>query len=163
MADSTSPSTPPSSLDTPQLEFADVPFYAETVTLLKSVRDHDFDTLAALCDDDFGIVDAGPDQTPVAVPDRAGWEAWFRGLFAQLDAMGADTDSHITGLQSSVTSEMGFSVLYFDQFLFFAGERARFECTATIVWKLTESGWKEARWHVSILSADVPEVLAAAG
>ena len=151
-----------SPLDNPPEELADVPFLEETVTLLRSVRDHDFDTLAALCDDDFGIVDAGPDQQPIAIRDRAGWEGWFRGLFAQLDAMGAQTDSRITGLESSVGADMGFSVLYFDQLLHIADMTATFECTATIVWKLTSEGWKEARWHVSILSADVPEALAAA-
>ena len=148
--------TTTSPLDNPPQELVDIPFFEETVTLLRSVRDHDFDTLAALCDDDFGIVDAGPDQQPVAIRDRAGWEGWFRGLFAQLDAMGAETDSRITGLESSVGTDMGFSVLYFDQLLHVAG------ITATIVWKLTNDGWKEARWHVSILSADVPAALAAA-
>ena len=150
-----------SPLDNPPQHLTEVPFFDQTVTLLKSVRDHDFDTLAALCDDDFGIVDAGPDQMPVAIRDRAGWEGWFRGLFGQLDAMGAQTDSRITGLESSVGTDMGFSVLYFDQLLHIAGMTATFDCTATIVWKMTPDGWKEARWHVSILSGDVPEALAA--
>jgi hypothetical protein len=151
-----------SPLEDPPAHLTDVPFFEETVTLLRSVRDHDFDTLAALCDDDFGIVDAGPDQKPVAIRDRAGWEGWFRGLFGQLDALAAATDSRITGLESSVGTDMGFSVLYFDQMLHVAGMTATFDCTATIVWKLTPDGWREARWHVSILSADVPEALAAA-
>ena len=158
----TAPEMTASPLDEPSSPFSDTPFFDETVTLLRSVRDHDFDTLAALCDDDFGIVDAGPDQQPVAIRDREGWEAWFHGLFGQLDAMGAATDSRITGLESSVGADMGFSVLYFDQLLYIAGLTASFECTATIVWKLTPDGWKEARWHVSILSADIPDELAAA-
>lgn len=57
---------------------------------------------------------------------------------------------------------MGFSVLYFDQLLHVAGMTATFDCTATIVWQLTPDGWRKARWHVSILSADVPEELATA-
>lgn len=69
----TAPEMTKSPVDQPRSQFADTPFFEETVTLLRSVRDHDFDTLAALCDDAFGIVDAGPDQQPVAIRDRSGW------------------------------------------------------------------------------------------
>ena len=51
----TAPNRPTDSmLDEPLQHFADAPFFAETLTLLRSVRDHDFETLAALRDDDFG-------------------------------------------------------------------------------------------------------------
>lgn len=48
------------------------------------MREHDFDTLTGLCDDDFGIVDIAPDGSGVPIRTRAGWEAWFRG--GHLDA-----------------------------------------------------------------------------
>ena len=73
--------------------WADSPFFAETVELLRSVRDHDFDSLAELCDDDFGIVDLDPSGGSVMVRNRAEWEGWFQNLFAQLSAIGAATDS----------------------------------------------------------------------
>ena len=60
------------------------PFYAETVQLFAHVRDHAFEPLAALCDDDFGIVDINAEGGTLVVRNRAEWEAWFRGLFAQL-------------------------------------------------------------------------------
>jgi len=44
-----------SPLDEPPADLAGTPFFEETLALLRSVRDHDFDTLANLCDDDFVI------------------------------------------------------------------------------------------------------------
>jgi len=28
---------------------------------------------------------------------------------------------------------------------------------ATIIWKSTPDGWREARWHASVISTDIPE------
>jgi len=148
-----------SPLDDPPARFVDTPFFGETVTLLRSVRDHDFDTLAALCDDDFGIVDIDPEGHARPIRDRAGWEAWFRELFATLDAMGATTDSTIDGYQAMVEGTMGYSVLDFTQTLVVGDLRASFECVATIIWKQTGRGWQEARWHASVISSDIPAEL----
>ena len=148
-----------STLDTPDPRFVDVPFYDETVTLLRSVRDHDFDTLAALCDDDFGIVDVDPAGQARPIRDRAGWEAWFHELFATLDSMHAATDSTIVDYQAVAGVDLGYSVLDFTQTLAVGDHVATFECVATIVWKRTDAGWREARWHASVISADVPEAL----
>lgn len=151
--------TAPSPLDDPPPHFADSPFFDETVTLLRSVRDHDFDTLAALCDDDFGIVDVDPAGQPRPIRDRAGWEAWFTELFGTLDAMGAATDSRIDDYQAIHSGTMGYSVLDFTQTLTVGDHRASFECVATIIWKHTDQGWREARWHASVISSDVPTEL----
>ena len=148
-----------SMLDQPPDRFADVAFFTETVTLLRSVRDHDFDTLAALCDDDFGIVDVDPSGAARPIRDRAGWEAWFHELFSTLDAMGASTDSRIDDYQAIATADMGYSVLDFTQTLTVGTAVASFECIATIVWKHTADGWRESRWHASVISSDVPEAL----
>lgn len=141
--------------------FSDQPFFAETVELLRSVRDHDFDRLAALCDDDFGIVDLDPTGSNVMVRTRAEWEAWFQRLFSELTAAEADTDSIITNYQALESSDMGYGVVEFTQTLTVAGFTASFDCVVTIIWKRTEDGWKESRWHVSLLSKDVPPELAA--
>ena len=141
-------------------EWAQAPFFDLTVSLLRSVRDHDFGTLADLCDDDFGIVDLDPQGRNVMVRTRAEWETWFHHLFAELDAAAAETDSTITNYQAIEGADLGYSVMEFAQSLSLAGHRATFDCVATIVWKLTPQGWREARWHVSLLSSDVPEALA---
>jgi ketosteroid isomerase-like protein len=154
------PAVPSASpLDTPPSRLAAEPFFAETVTLLRSVRDHDFETLAALCDDDFGIVDVDPSGAARPIRDRAGWEQWFHELFATLTAMDASTDSTIDDFRSIVSGDLGWSVLDFTQTLSVGAFVARFECVATIIWKHTPDGWREARWHASVISSDVPDEL----
>jgi ketosteroid isomerase-like protein len=137
-------------------------FFTETLTLLRSVRDHDFDTLAALCDDDFGIVDIDPSGAARPIRDRAGWEAWFHELFATLNAMGASTDSRIDDYRSIDAGDLGYSVLDFTQTLEVDEHVASFECVATIIWKRTPDGWREARWHASVISSEVPDELRSA-
>ncbi len=145
-----------SPLDRPYPEHESKPFFAETITLLRSVRDHDFDTLAGLCDDDYGIVDIAPDGTNVAIRTREEWEGWFHGLFGQLTAMGADTDSEILAYDAVGAESMGYSVLEFRQTLKVGDLVASFDCMTTIVWKKADGVWREARWHGSVLSSDVP-------
>jgi ketosteroid isomerase-like protein len=152
----------PSPLDHPPTRFADQPFYTETVSLLRAVRDHDLPSLASLCDDDFGIVDVDPAGSARPVRDRAEWEAWFTELFATLDALDAGTDSEILDYRAIRDGTLGWAALEFRQTLTCDGATATFDCVATLVWKLTADGWREARWHASVVSADVPEQLAAA-
>jgi ketosteroid isomerase-like protein len=154
--------TDTSPLDRPPAELLDEPFFAETLTLLRSVRDHDFDTLAALCDDDFGIVDIAPDGSAVPVRTRAEWEGWFHQLFSTLRAMGASTDSRIDDYQVLVTDALAYSVVEFRQTLAVDELVATFDCVATIIWKRTADGWRESRWHCSVIASDVPEELRAA-
>jgi len=151
-----------SPLDTPPAQHMDKPFFAETVSLLRAVRDHDFDTLATLCDDDFGIVDIAPDGSGVPIRTRAEWEAWFRDrLFPQLEQMGAVTDSEITGYEAIESGDMGYSVLDFRQTLEVSGLVATFDCIATLIFKRTPDGWRESRWHCSVISSDIPDALVA--
>ncbi len=53
-----------SPLDEAPARLADAAFLAETVTDLHSVGDRDSDTLAALCDDDFGTDELRPAGAP---------------------------------------------------------------------------------------------------
>lgn len=142
-------------------EFAGQPFFSETVELLRCVRDHDFDSLAALCDDDFGIVDLDPTGSNVMIRTRAEWEAWFKRLFSELSAGGMGTDSVITNYQALEGADMGFGVVEFTQYLTLGDLVAEFDCVTTIVWKATPDGWREARWHVSLLDTRIPPELAA--
>lgn len=61
------------------------PYFTHTVELLRCVRDHDFDVLAALCDE-LDVVD--PDQRGLNVMERTGegWKAWSTPLLGELDA-----------------------------------------------------------------------------
>lgn len=156
----TTPTQTQSWLDSaPTSTWAGEAFFAETVELLRSVRDHDFDSLAVLCDDDFGIVDLDQSGASVMIRTRAEWEAWFHRLFAELDAAAAATDSEILNYDAVAGTDLGYSVVEFRQSLTAGGQTGLFDCVATIVWKRTEAGWKEARWHVSLLSADIPEAM----
>jgi hypothetical protein len=141
-------------------QWNDRPYFAETVELLRCVRDHDFDSLAALCDDDFGIVDLDQSGSSVMVRTRDEWEAWFRRLFTELDAMAAATDSEILSYDAIQTADLGYSVVEFRQTLTLGDMVASFDCVSTIIWKRTEQGWQESRWHVSLLSSDIPPEMA---
>jgi hypothetical protein len=46
---------------------------------------------------------------------------------------------------------MGYSVVDFDQVFIGQGKRLRFSVLATIIWKRAGDGWKEARYHSSML------------
>ncbi|HYN28612.1 MAG TPA: nuclear transport factor 2 family protein [Dermatophilaceae bacterium] len=130
------------------------PFYDLTVRLLGHVRDHDLPALAALCDDDFGIVEITTTGGSLVIRDRAGWEAWFGGLFAQLDAMQARTWSEVTGYEAVVSGDMGYSVVDFHQMLVTEEESLRFTVIATIIWKRVDGGWRESRYHSSLLGVE---------
>jgi len=127
------------------------PFFDLTAEMFRCVRDHDFVTLADLCDDDFGIIDINVTGGAQVIRDRAGWEGWFRGLFAQLEEMGASTWSEITRYEAVKAADMGYGVVDFDQVFIAGGKRQRFSVLATIVWKRVGDGWKESRYHSSLL------------
>ena len=161
--------TPPSST-TPdatvrslaELADDDAPFAAETAELFAAVRDHDLPTLAARCDDDHGIVDLNPTGGSEVIRDRAEWETWFVQLFAQLDAMDADTDTEILRYDAVDWGATGMSVVEFVQTLTVGGSTGRFRCIVTIVWKRDGDRWVEARWHASLLDTELPDGFGAA-
>ncbi len=127
------------------------PFFDLTRTMLDCVRDHNFRDLAQICDDDFGIIDINTAGGSEIIRDRAGWEAWFQGLFVQIDAMQAQTWSEITGYEAVRAGDMGYSVVDFDQVFIAGGKRMRFAVIATIIWKRAGEVWKEARYHSSLV------------
>lgn len=131
--------------------FRKKPFFELTVVLLNSVRDHDFEHLASMCDDDYGIIDINMDGGSEIIRDRATWENWFQRLFSQLDSMNAQTWSEITGYESYMRSDLGYSVVDFDQMLVVGDKTMRFSVIATIVWKKEADGWKESRYHSSLV------------
>jgi hypothetical protein len=131
------------------------PLRKETELLFTCVSNHDFDTLAQLCDDDFGIIDLDTNGKNVLIHDRAGWENWFHSLFARLTEMDAKTYTEIRNYEVLAHDTMAYSVVQFDQFLEVNQQKLKFFCTATIIWKNTPNGWKESRWHVSLIDGPV--------
>jgi len=129
----------------------DKPFYAETRKLIDYVSQHDLDKLAALCDDDFGIVDIDPEGKSVVIKDREGWENWFHSLFAKLKELKAETWTEIVDYNVLTGRDLAYSVVYFDQYFQTAEQKLKFHCLTTIIWKNTANGWKESRWHSSML------------
>lgn len=146
-----------SALDDPPQRFVHRPFYAETLALLEARRDHDLDRLDALCDDEYGIVDADLTGGPRAVRNRVEWERWHLGSFATLDSLGAVTDIEVLTYKASRHGSLGFSVVEFRRTVEVAEHTAVFDHVATVVWKRTPTGWREARWHTSVVSSIVPE------
>ncbi len=128
------------------------PFFEMTSKMLECVSLYDFDTLSGICDDDFGIVDINTKGGSEIIRNRKGWEEWFRNLFQQLDQMKATTWSEITRYEAVQMVEMGYSVVDFDQLLIVDNQTMRFCVIATIIWKQTPEGWKEARYHSSLIS-----------
>ena len=146
-----------SPLDNPPSRFAHRPFYAETLTLLRGVRDSDLETLSRLCDDDYGIFDVDPSGQPRVIRTRVEWERWFHEVFATLDALNATIDSEILSYKATRDDQLSYSVVEFRQFLTTGEHTATVDCIATIIWKQTNRGWREARWHASVISSDVPD------
>ena len=127
------------------------PFFRLTVELLDCVRDHNFERLSAICDDDFGIVDINTEGTNEVIRNRLEWENWFKSLFKQLKALNASTWSEITHYEAVQKKEMGYSVVYFNQILVIGTKRMSFSVVATIIWKLIDNYWKESRYHSSLI------------
>ena len=127
------------------------PFFELTFEMLNCVRDHNFGRLAEICDDDFGIIDINTEGGSEIIRDRDGWEKWFKGLFGNLDSINAQTWSEITRYEAIKKSEMGYSVVDFDQMLVVGDKKMRFSVIATIVWKLESGNWKESRYHSSLI------------
>jgi hypothetical protein len=128
------------------------PFFDLTAEMLDCVRDHNFERLSQICDDDFGIIDINTTGGSEIIRDREGWENWFRSLFGKLKEMDAKTWSEITAYEAIQHETMGYSVVDFDQ-VFIAGEqKLKFSVIATIIWKKIDGQWYESRYHSSLKS-----------
>ncbi len=132
-------------------EWYDKPFFGLTREMLECVSQHNFNRLSQICDDDFGIIDINTEGGSEVIRDKEGWKDWFQTLFSTLKAMNAETWSEITRYESMLKTDMGMSVVDFDQMFVVGENRMRFSVIATIVWKLEDGTWKEARWHSSLL------------
>lgn len=119
------------------------------------MSDRDLDALLGMGDEDFSIIEVDQIGDSPRVRVRPQWEPWFRQFFVLLDALNATTNSEITAYRAISTSELGYSVVEFRQHVAGSGFLAVFDCIATIVWKITEDGRKEARWHCSVTDRQI--------
>ena len=129
----------------------DRPFFDLTVEMLNCVRDHNFDRLEQICDDDYGIVDIDTEGGSRIIRNQTEWAEWFTGLFQQLDTLSATTWSEITGYEALEKQDMGYSVVDFDQLFVVGEQRMRFSVIATIIWKRVDERWQESRYHGSLI------------
>jgi hypothetical protein len=146
--------TRPSLNDYPE-EWVSMPFFDLTFEMFDCVSKHNFQRLAQICDDDFGIIDINPEGGSEVIRDRAGWEAWFTQLFSRLEEMKAETWSEITRYEALMKGDLGYGVVDFDQILIVGDQRMRFKVLATIIWKKENEAWLESRYHSSMLGMEV--------
>mgnify|MGYP006284080371 CR=1 FL=1 len=137
-------------------DWQEKPFFSLTLKLLNAVRDNDLSSLAHLCDDDYGIVDINTEGGSQVIRNRKEWEKWFKSLFSELQSRNAITWSEITNYEAVISQEMGYSVVDFDQMFVVEGQQMKFSVLATIIWKKEEQGWKESRYHSSLIGGPVP-------
>lgn len=124
--------------------------YQETEQLLTAVNKLDLPKLRAMVDDDFGIVDVDPEGNPVIINDMKEWEAYMEKNMVAMRELHASLSYEIDDYQESVTEQMAYVVVRFTQQVHIPeGPEMSHQCIATIVWKSTDQGWKEARWHCS--------------
>lgn len=126
------------------------PLLAETQALLDAVNALDLDALRAMVDDDFGIVDVDPQGRSVVITTKAEWDAYMDVNFAAMRAGGAVLSSRIREYNGEMSDGLGYSVVRFVQRVEVGPTVIENPCIATIVWKRTEDGWREARWHCSL-------------
>lgn len=131
--------------------FSQKPFYNLVVDMFECVKTHNFERLSKICDDDFGIIDINTTGGSEIIRNREGWENWFKGLFIKLDELNAQTWSEITQYEAVQFTDSGYSVVDFDQIFIAGDQKLKFSVISTIIWKLVNNEWKEARYHSSLL------------
>lgn len=145
--------------NTPKINYSESfyqkPFFHLTKIMLDYVRDHNYEILTRICDDDYGIIDINPNGECEIIRNRADWESWFKDLFSQLNQMDAVIWREITRYEAVKKPDMGYSVVDFDQYLILGNKKMKFQIIATIIWKKENGEWKEARYHGSLI--DVKE------
>lgn len=125
------------------------PFFGETQTLFRCVNTLDLEGLRAMVDDEYGIVDVDPEGRTVVLGTRAEWDSYMEINFAAMRAAGAELSTEVLEYHGEAAGGLGYSVVRFVQRVEVGGAVTENPCVATIVWKLTDDGWKEARWHCS--------------
>jgi len=128
--------------------------YQHTERLLSSVNQLDLPQLRQMVDDDFGIVDVDPEGNAVVINNMEEWEAYMEKNMIAMREMKAKLAYEIDTYNEKMSDKMAFVVVKFRQQVHLPEQPVvNHDCMATIVWKKTDDGWKEARWHCSRLTS----------
>ncbi|MFP4089393.1 MAG: YybH family protein [Cyclobacteriaceae bacterium] len=125
--------------------------YSLTEELLQAVNSLDLPRLRSMVDDDFGIVDVDPEGKTVVIDDMQEWQDYMHKNMLLMEQMKAELSFEINEYNEQVEENMAYVVVNFSQHVAFQGKQMRHDCISTVIWKKTENGWKEARWHCSRL------------
>jgi len=129
--------------------------YQPTEALLQAVNELDLPKLRNMVDDDFGIVDVDPNGDPVVINDQEEWEAYMHKNMLAMQELQAELSFEIGEYHERVSPDMALVVVRFEQHVKVPEQPAmKHPCIATVVWKKTDEGWKEARWHCSRLRSE---------
>lgn len=124
--------------------------YQNTEELLSAVNTLDLPKLRTLVDDDFGIVDVDPEGKAVIINDMKEWEAYMENNMIAMQSLDAKLSFEISEYNERVANELAMVVVKFQQQVHLPeSPKSVYDCIATIVWKQSPDGWKEARWHCS--------------
>jgi ketosteroid isomerase-like protein len=126
--------------------------YQHTERLLSAVNQLDLPKLRNMVDDDFGIVDVDPEGNPIVINTMEEWESYMEKNMLAMQQLHARLSYEIDEYHENVSDSMAYVVVRFVQQVHIPEKQEMsHSCIATVVWKKTEDGWKEARWHCSRL------------
>jgi len=126
--------------------------YQHTERLLSAVNQLDLPKLRNMVDDDFGIVDVDPEGNPIVINNMEEWESYMEKNMLAMQQLHARLSYEIDEYHENVSDSMAYVVVRFVQQVHIPEKpEMSHSCIATVVWKKTEDGWKEARWHCSRL------------
>ena len=126
--------------------------YQHTERLLSAVNQLDLPKLRNMVDDDFGIVDVDPEGNPIVINTMEEWESYMEKNMLTMQQLHARLSYEIDEYHENVSDSMAYVVVRFVQQVHIPEKQEMsHSCIATVVWKKTEDGWKEARWHCSRL------------
>lgn len=125
-------------------KWRDMSFFGLTVEMLDCVSRHDFNRLAEICDDDFGIIDINPEGGSEIIRNRV------KGIFSELEKRKTETCSEITNYEAIESGNMGYGLVDCDQTFIQGDQQLKFGVIATIIWKKVNGKWFESLYHSSL-------------
>lgn len=131
----------------PAREWAERPFYAETVALLNALRNN-HPVLLSHAVDQLGVVDIDPNGEVEVVRDDRRFSEMHRPSPSALA-----TEIEITDFRSIRGMVMGSAVAEFVERRTVGGTTSTTRAIASVVWTQAPDGWRSAGFHITPLSA----------
>lgn len=127
------------------------PLYALTQAVLSALDRGSYAALEPLTTPDLTFVDGHAGGAAVAL-DRAG----LRERLAE--RAGSRQESRVLAYDGHPDQETGWVVVRLRRAVADDAGGPRHElCTATLLWRLTEEGWKLTRWHCTPVRTEAPD------